>query len=150
MLLFKPVICILLLTGPCSGNPWTEDLVKVVHTKIDYLLGNGIEITKRFDLYPNNSNTNEEYTRYVHDPTGITYTENCNMTDDQCRVSWTESIRNEDIAFSSRKLLRLAFHDCLPYKNGPSRGSPCDGCLNLDGGLHDHNGLQYPIAVLVS
>ena len=152
MLLLKQVICTLLLAGPCLGAPgipWSEDLVKKVHTKIDYLLANGIEITKRFDLYPNRSNTNEEYTRYVYDPTDITIEERCNMTDDQCNVSWSPEVRDEDIAFSSRKLLRLAFHDCLPYAN-PGDGNACDGCLNLDDHLDDHNGLQYTIAVLVS
>ena len=43
--------------------------------------------------------------------------------------------------------MRLAFHDCLPYKDG-SKG--CDGCLNMevDGDLEDNQGLQFPIAVL--
>ena len=33
------------------------------------------------------------------------------------------------------KMLRLAFHDCLPYTDGETTG--CDGCLNLGGMMTD-------------
>ena len=48
---------------------------------------------------------------------------------------------------NERKTLRLAFHDCSPYKNG---GGGCDGSLSLDENLPDNDGLQFTVAVLVS
>ena len=118
---------------------------KIVYAKIDYLLANGIEITNRFDLA--NATADPEYTKYVYDPTAITTTNDClNKTHHKCVEAWVTS-RPADIAFSARKLLRLAFHDCIPYKNG-NHGKACDGCLNFDANLHDNNGLQYTVAVL--
>ena len=42
-------------------------------------------------------------------------------------------------------LMRLAFHDCIPYVGG---GGGCDGCLNLDENLKGNFGLQHSAAVL--
>ena len=51
------------------------------------------------------------------------------------------------IAINERKMLRLAFHDCLLYEDGTGG---CDGCLNLnsDENLDDNDGLQFTVAVL--
>ena len=51
--------------------------------------------------------------------------------------------------FSAEKVLRLAFHDCIPYitEEGVIEGG-CDGCLNMDQDLKGNMGLQYTIATL--
>ena len=51
------------------------------------------------------------------------------------------------LAFTPRKALRLAFHDCFKYKEG---GMGCDGCMNFDENLDGNNGLQHTAAILVS
>ena len=51
-----------------------------------------------------------------------------------------------DISFQERKAVRLAFHDCVPYKDGTGG---CDGCLNFDENFHDNHGLQTTAAMLV-
>ena len=113
------LICVFFL-----GKDWSDDIAKIVYAKIDYLLANGIEITNRFDLA--NATADPEYTKYVYDPTAITTTNDClNKTHHKCIEAWVTS-RPADIAFSARKLLRLAFHDCIPYKNG-NHGQACDG-----------------------
>ena len=46
---------------------------------------------------------------------------------------------------------RLAFHDCLPYEGQEGVNiNGCDGCLDLDNRLNDHNVLQPTVAMLVS
>ena len=133
-----------------SNDPWTEELVQKVFTKINYLLNHGVNITAKFDIA--NETADPDHTKYVYDPTNKTITPDCDVTtpDSQCKAAWIDQ-RQDDIAFSSRKLLRLAFHDCVPYENGGD-GKPCDGCINLekDINLEHNNGLQQTIAVLVS
>ena len=51
------------------------------------------------------------------------------------------------LAFTPRKALRLAFHDCFKYKEGTMG---CDGCLNFDENLDGNHGLQHTAAILVS
>lgn len=132
------------------SREWSDEVAKIVYAKIDYLLANGIEVTQRFDL--NNTDAESDYTKYVYDPTLITTTVDClDKTHGKCKRAWFGD-RPADIAFSSRKLLRLAFHDCVPYEK-PNYGRPCDGCINLDtddqdGNLEHNNGLQYTVAVL--
>ena len=56
--------------------------------------------------------------------------------------------RLDDLAFTERKMLRLAFHDCVPFTDGTGG---CNGCLNMDeDNIHDNNGLHYTLAILVS
>ena len=46
---------------------------------------------------------------------------------------------------------RLAFHDCLPYEGQEGVNiNGCDGCLDLDNRLNDHNVLQPTVAMLVT
>ena len=108
---------------------------------------NGLEIGNKFDLKNDQDPTNEDYQKYVYDPSLITVKPDCDTERAQCKAAWVQQ-RPDDIAFSSRKLLRLAFHDCVPYTNGITDGNPCDGCLNMDANLEHNNGLQYTIAVL--
>ena len=55
--------------------------------------------------------------------------------------------RLDDLAFNERKMLRLAFHDCVPFADN---SGGCNGCLNMDENIHDNNGLHYTLATLVS
>ena len=57
-----------------------------------------------------------------------------------------------NLQFTEPKAIRLAFHDCIPYKN-PNGGSPtggCDGCINFDEDVVENNVLQPSVALLVS
>ena len=132
----------------CERAKWTDELSRVLYSKIDYLLMNG-NISNKFDLKNVQDPTNEDYQKYVYDPSSITVKPDCDTINggEQCKAAWVQQ-RPDDIAFSSRKLLRLAFHDCVPYTNGITDGNPCDGCLNMDANLEHNNGLQYTIAVL--
>ena len=89
--------------------------------------------------------------KFVYDPQNITVISDCNIKPftTQCFLAWCEQ-RTDDIACTPRKLLRLAFHDCVPYldDSGNIQGGGCDGCLNLDENLKNNNGLQYPVATL--
>ena len=63
----------------------------------------------------------------------------------QANVCVLNGGERQDIAFNERKMLRLAFHDCVPYEDGTGG---CDGCLNLDENLEGNDGLQFTVAVL--
>ena len=119
------------------------------------IFSNPSEHSKPFDLAagpPLNDGKDRnqpDFTKYVYDPTRITVEPNCkDLTRGQCKSAWT-SQRNADIEFLPRKVLRLIFHDCIPYEDGTGG---CDGCLNLEenGNLENSNGLQYTVALLVS
>ena len=65
-------------------------------------------------------------------------------------ISIFSSIEDKhQLDFSAEKVLRLAFHDCIPYitEEGAIEGG-CDGCLNMDQDLKGNMGLQYTIATL--
>ena len=89
---------------------------------------------------------NQNYSKYVYDsdPVFNLNKPNCDLAEKKCNVSWIQE-RDEDIALTPRKILRLAFHDCAPYQNG---GGGCDGCINFDVNIEENHGLQYAVAVL--
>ena len=60
-------------------------------------------------------------------------------------------MRLGNIAFTERKAIRLAFHDCIPYENGAGGTTGgCDGCMNFDENHEGNNVLQHTAAILVS
>ena len=89
---------------------------------------------------------NQNYSKYVYDSDPVFNLDqpNCDLVEKKCNVSWNKE-RDEDIALTPRKILRLAFHDCAPYQNG---GGGCDGCINFDVNIEENHGLQYAVAVL--
>ena len=118
--------------------------MKVIRLKLRKIWQNAVNITQTFD--PKYGNLTKENEGYLYDPLKNTTENNCkNKQNRNCVDWWGQRRRSKDIAFTERKMLRLAFHDCFPYNNG---GGGCDGCLNLNENLHDNNGLQFTIAVL--
>ena len=130
-------------------------MVKVVYAKLYNLFSDPIPHIKPFDLNKGLYDLNDgkgrnvpDYSKYVYDfdPEFNLTRPNCDhhQQGSQCREAWVED-RDEDIALTPRKLLRLAFHDCAPYQNG---GGGCDGCINFDANIEENHGLQYTVAVL--
>ena len=136
------------LSNPLS-YPWTEDRANIIRDKLLFMWQNIEPTSKDFD-----ERYTGPYKGYLWDPNRATYERNCNAEKSLCK-QWYDEIgdryngRLNRNGFTPSKALRLAFHDCIPYKDG-SKG--CDGCLNMevDGDLFDNEGLQFPIAVLVS
>ena len=126
------------------GKPWTAQEVKVIRMKLKIIWQNAVRITQQFD--PNNQKSNVKDQEYLYDPNNHTTVPDCiNESKGMCPQWWGGNRRNDDIAFKERKMLRLAFHDCIPYEDGTGG---CDGCLNLDENLEGNDGLQFTAAVL--
>ena len=71
--------------------------------------------------------------KYLYDPDLTTVNppyEKC-VSNATCNEEFSNQKRVSQLRFSARKLLRLAFHDCVGYADDP-QGSGCDGCLNFD------------------
>ena len=140
MLLLQRVVFLSCFLGlSASSDPWTEDRANIIRDKLLFLWENDIATAMEFDGRYNGS-----YKDYLYDPDQRTYTKKIfanGKADDQFK----ENIRLHAVGFTPSKALRLAFHDCIPYKDG-SKG--CDGCLNLDEDLEDNAGLQMTVAVL--
>merc|ERR1712049_41477 len=74
-------------------------------------------------------NGNPGFTDYLHEDDMRLSEVDCDINNDQCKSSWMDGVRLDDIAFTPSKAMRLAFHDCQPYVDG---SGGCDGCINLD------------------
>ena len=85
---------------------------------------------------------------YLYDPDGKLAKADCDKRNEANCGGWFDDDwrRSEDYAFTERKMLRLTFHDCVPYEDGTGG---CDGCLNFDANHDDNIGLQHSVAVLV-
>ena len=115
----------------------------IIRSKILHLWQKSKEFAKDFDF----GTSEAKNTDYVHDPTEKLSTKDCGNKG-LCSVYWAEGLRLSGIAFTERKAIRLAFHDCVPYKSG---SGGCDGCLNFEDeqNLKDNNLLQHSAAILV-
>ena len=153
-----------------KGGKWTDAQAEIIRDKLLYLWANSnryinrlIEI--RFDdiggklKETRNSGAQSNYTDYYYDPVipgvfknGRLSTVDCiNPNESLCRGYWSGK-RMSNLQFTEPKAIRLAFHDCIPYKN-PNGGSPtggCDGCINFDEDVVENNVLQPSVALLVS
>ena len=120
--------------------------MKAIRWKLRKIWENAVEITQLFDpLYGNGTNY---YEGFLYDPKNETQENDCKdekKVGSNCETWWGTRRRSMDIAFSERKMLRLAFHDCFRYEDGTGG---CDGCLNLDENLGENDGLQFTVAVL--
>ena len=126
------------------GKPWTAQEVKVIRMKLKIIWQFAVKITQQFD--PNSQKSNIKDQGYLYDPNNDTTVPDCiDPSERLCTQWWGEGRRRQDIAFNERKMLRLAFHDCVPYEDGTGG---CDGCLNLDENLEGNDGLQFTVAVL--
>ena len=142
--MFKSISSILLFLTTIEGlkeNPWTEKRANILRDKMLYLWENNVAFTSKFD-----HRYMGDYHDYMYDPKNTTTTKNCvDGVNELCKAWYDEGNRLDDVGFTARKALRLAFHDCIPYKDG-SKG--CDGCLNLNEDFEDNSGLQMTAAVL--
>ena len=142
------------------GKEWTLNETKIIRLKLRVIWDDAIEITKQFDpdvsisteiehgkfYESDHSKAKPENVEYLYDPTRSQSIPDCsNPSHPLCENFWGQPRRSEDMAFNERKMLRLAFHDCVPYEDGTGG---CDGCLNLDKDLEHNNGLQFTVAVL--
>ena len=66
--------------------------------------------------------------KYVFDEDKHLSTKDCGNKG-LCGTYWATNVRLNHLAFSTRKAIRLAFHDCIPYKDG---SGGCDGCINFE------------------
>ena len=125
---------VVLLHASASANvpgvEWAPEWVDNIRGKMEFLWDRRGFIAGKF-----NAETGE-YGHYVYDPEGDTTRipyEIC-TTKEKCDHAFSD--RDKKFQFSPEKVLRLVFHDCIPYKgeNGAVFGG-CDGCLNLDENL---------------
>jgi len=133
------------------GVEWSDTVISVMRKKIDLLFDKPKKyVWGKFSL--NSSAT--DYNKYVYDPTGQTLyppRDRCIDPDPEgkCDHIFNSIEDKHQLDFSAEKVLRLAFHDCIPYitEEGVIEGG-CDGCLNMDQDLKGNMGLQYTIATL--
>jgi hypothetical protein len=106
------------------GGPWTDQEVLIVKEKVRYM----IDVQNAEILYRDT----ERFPQIVNEVWG-----NIWMPDDPNFAYWrNKTFWRSDmmLAPTTRKLIQLAFHDCL--KNVDSKGNHfggCDGCLNWEG-----------------
>ena len=128
------------------GKQWGDAEMRAIRWKLRKIWENAVEVTQLFD--PSYGNEIQKYKEFLYDPKGDTTINDCKpekQKNSNCEAWWGEARRSKDIAFSERKMLRLAFHDCFLYENGTGG---CDGCLNLDENVGENDGLQFSVAVL--
>ena len=154
-----------------AGGAWTPSQAEIIRDKLVLLwkkksfyiekIIDTVFKDKDGDLHEErNSKAEPAYTDYFYDPeVQLSYnlhgrrlsTVDCkDKKEDLCRTYWS-SKRMGDLAFTETKAIRLAFHDCIPYKNenGDGTHGGCDGCINFDENVVHNNVLQPSIALLV-
>ena len=90
--------------------------MKVIRLKLRKIWENAVKITQLFD--PKYGNADDFYEEYLYDPNGNTTINDCKpqmQNKGNCANWWGEKRRSQDIAFTERKMLRLAFHDCFRH-----------------------------------
>jgi len=97
------------------GGPWDPVEIDIVQQKLRYLFRRSVR-TNKTDII-----TDEMFPPIVNEvwTAGFEYKRNI-----------THYRRNIVLGFHTRKVIQLAFHDCLKYEDG---SGGCDGCLNWTG-----------------
>ena len=148
-------------SGNKPGVEWTEEQIDIIRAKLVYLWDNPRVWINRFidtRIWPyvdEKTGTlaqsaqwqaKPEYTKYLYDPSRKLSTVDCaNPYENLCRSYWGNS-RIGQMEFTEAKMIRLAFHDCIPNKDGTGG---CDGCINFKDNLQHNNVLQPSVAMLV-
>ena len=107
----------------------------IIRSKILHLWQKSKEFAKDFDF----GTSEAKNTDYVHDPTKKLSTKDCGDKG-LCSVYWAEGLRLSGIAFTERKAIRLAFHDCVPYADGTGG---CNGCLDWNGMIKTEGNFNF-------
>ena len=110
------------------GGAWTEEEVLIVKEKVRYM----VNYKNAKTLY----HANENFPPIVDVVYGDTWKTFLNSSDTSMNYYRNHTFTRSDnhLAPTTRKLIQLAFHDCL--KNMDSEGNRfggCDGCLNWEG-----------------
>merc|ERR1719510_1991405 len=139
LLLFSAVHGVYIEGQP--GAPWTSKEAMIVKRKIlkAWSKGETTRLMTSFDV----GNPDAKDRDYVYDPLLNTTTPpTWDMVEETMDEFSKEMLKSmpAKFSFSPKKMLRLAFHDCIPYMSG---GEGCDGCLNLDENLKGNFGLQH-------
>jgi len=130
------------------GVEWSQEWIEKIRGKIEFLWDRKGFIRNKFNM------DKGEYGNYVYDPDRVTVTVDpfgkcADGEKEQKKCVQVFGEMDEKLQFSPAKVLRLVFHDCIPYKgeNGAVFGG-CDGCLNLDENIKGNMGLQHTAATL--
>ena len=125
-----------LISGAPANNPgaeWSAETIQIIKEKIQATFLRKKLVTGKFSL----KSGDPDYNKYVFDPelktVKVPY-EKCSeeaIANGKCDKAYSDM--DEKLQISPEKLLRLAFHDCIPYVNddGSIEGG-CDGCLNME------------------
>ena len=110
------------------GGAWTEEEVLIVKEKVRYM----VTFKNAKALY----HDNENFPPIVDEVYGDVWKTMLNSSDTSMNYYRNHTFTRSDnhLAPTTRKLIQLAFHDCL--KNVDSEGNRfggCDGCLNWEG-----------------
>ena len=92
------------------GVEWSQEWIDKIRGKMEFLWDRRGFLAGKF-----NAETGE-YGHYVYDPEGDTTRipyEKC-TTKEKCDHAFSD--RDAKFQFSAEKVLRLVFHDCIPYK----------------------------------
>lgn len=111
----RDALLILSLSNLCltqdPGQPWTDEETRIVRDKIRFIITDKESVFNEFfSLYPDHMFLSDPH--FQHD----------------------DGIHLNATFPNAPKLLRLGFHDCIPYKDAPSdTPNGCDGCLDFEG-----------------
>ena len=126
--------------GYVPGSPgaaWTEEEVRVVQEKVGLANMSTIFVSQvRLMINPDNADSLYKWNPRFPDIVNEVYG-NVWKPEDPSNKHWFNhsfTRAHPELAPTGRKLIQLAFHDCLKYSDdkGNSFGG-CDGCLNWDG-----------------
>ena len=108
------------------GAPWTEKQALVIRAKLLAVWSNPWPYI--LDVDPGTSSATN--TKYIYDPNLTTVNPDYSKCEDNTKCDNRWQWRIALLTFREPKAVRLAFHDCVGYKDDPKGG--CDGCLNFD------------------
>ena len=128
--------------GYVPGSPgadWTEEEVRVVQEKVGLAnnLNNDFFVSQvRVMIHPDKADSlykwNPRFPDIVNEVYGMVWKPEDPSNKHWYNHSFTRA--HPELAPTSRKLIQLAFHDCLKYSDGKGNSfGGCDGCLSWDG-----------------
>ena len=128
------------------GAPWADEHARIIRNKIFYLWRTDkLRVNVRhFDL-KKHPNGNQGFTDYLYEPDKRLSIVDCDINEPQCFFSWVDPVREDGIAFTPVKAIRLAFHDAQPYVDG---SGGVDGCINFQENVAENDVLQHTVAIL--
>ena len=128
------------------GAPWDPKHAEIIRNKIFHLWRTDIRRpnVRNFDL-KKHPKGNKGFTDYLYEPDFRLSKVDCDTKENQCKGVWEDPVRENAIAFTPVKAIRLAFHDAQPYVDG---SGGVDGCINFEENVAENDVMQHSVAIL--